>query len=243
MQAAFPTAENIISALHLIQADFDGRPTHQVLGKGGHIFEFFPTSITDNIPPLHPSVSHAICLLSRLHLEHQHEATLGVGEEDRGAMIISDILLSHNLPRTLARWTPTGAPGEVQVPLSNEYIQEGDTRIFLNGLRPHDRVLIVDDLISTGGTLVALIEAVRITGATILEILTIGEKSENGGRAFLKKKTGLDIKTMLATSLEHRDGRCYSKLVRFHLGKLPKKLFQEVAAAFPSGFCRPGSGE
>src|SRR5258708_1974585 len=213
MEAAFPSADTIISALRLIHADFDGRPTHQVRGKGGQVFEFFPTSITDNIPPLHPDVSRAICLLSQLHLEHQHEATLGVGEEDRGAMIISDILLGHNLPRTLARWTPTGAPGEVQVPLSNEYIQEGETRIFLNGVRAHDRVLIVDDLISTGGTLVALIEAVRMTGATILEILTIGEKSENGGRDFLKQKTGFDIKTMLATSLEYREGRCYSKLV------------------------------
>jgi adenine phosphoribosyltransferase len=242
MQAPFPSAESIVSALRLVQSDFDGRPTHQVMGKGGRVFEFFPTSVTDNIPPLHPNVSRAICLLSQLHLEHQHEATLGVGEEDRGAMIISDILLSHNLPRTLARWTPTGAPGEVQVPLSNEYIQEGDTRIFLNGLRGTDRVIIVDDLISTGGTLVALIEAVRITGATILEILTIGEKSENGGRRFLKEKTGLDIKTMLATSLEEREGRCYSKLVRFHLGKLPPQLFREVAAAFPPGFCLPGSG-
>lgn len=243
MHAAFPTSESIISALRLIQADFDGRPTHQVLGLGGRVFEFFPTSITDNIPPLHPNVSRAICLLSQLHLEHQHEATLGVGEEDRGAMIISDLLLYHNLPRTLARWTPTGAPGEVQVPLSNEYIQEGETRIFLNGVRAHDRVLIIDDLISTGGTLLALVEAVRITGATILEILTIGEKSENGGRAFLKEKTGLHIKTMLATSLERRDGRCYSKLIRFHLGKLPGKLFREVASAFPPGFCQPGSGE
>jgi adenine phosphoribosyltransferase len=225
MQAPFPSAESIVSALRLVQSDFDGRPTHQVMGKGGRVFEFFPTSVTDNIPPLHPNVSRAICLLSQLHLEHQHEATLGVGEEDRGAMIISDILLSHNLPRTLARWTPTGAPGEVQVPLSNEYIQEGDTRIFLNGLRGTDRVIIVDDLISTGG-----------------EILTIGEKSENGGRRFLKEKTGLDIKTMLATSLEEREGRCYSKLVRFHLGKLPPQLFREVAAAFPPGFCLPGSG-
>jgi adenine phosphoribosyltransferase len=243
MEAAYPTAQSIISALRLIAADFDGRPTHQVMGKGGRVFEFFPTSITDNIPPLHPNVSRSICLLSQLHLEHQHEATLGVGEEDRGAMIISDILLSHNLPRTLARWTPTGAPGEVQVPISNEYILEGDTRIFLNGVRAHDRVIIVDDLISTGGTLVALIEAVRMTGATILEILTIGEKSENGGRNFLKEKTGLSLKTMLATSLEHREGRYYSKLIRFHLGKLPTKLFGQVAAAFPPGFCQPGSGE
>ena len=151
MDSTHASADDIISALKLIKADFDGRPTHPVVGKGGRVFEFFPTSITDNIPPLHPDLSRAICLLSELHLDHVHTATLGVGEEDRGAMIISDILLHYNLPRTLARWTPTGAPGEIQVPLANEYIQEGNTRVFLNGVRPHDRVVIVDDLISTGG--------------------------------------------------------------------------------------------
>jgi len=243
MHPAYPSAETIISALRLIQADFDGRPTHRVTGKGGRIFEFFPTSITDNIPPLHPALSRAICLLSQFHLERAHEATLGVGEEDRGAMIISDLLLQFGLPRTLARWTPSGAPGEVQIPLSNEYVQEGDTRIFLNGVRAHDRVLIVDDLISTGGTLAALIEAVRLTGAQILEVLTIGEKTENGGRAFLRRKTGVEVKTMLATSLETREGGCFSRLVHFHLGRMPRQLFEDVARAFPPGFCRLGSGE
>jgi adenine phosphoribosyltransferase len=237
------SAKQIIEALRLIQGDFDGRPTHQVIGKGGRIFEFFPTSITDNIPPLHPALSRAIVLLSRFHLEHIAKATLGVGEEDRGAMIISDLLLSYNLPRTLARWTPTGAPGEVKVPLSNEYIQEGEAQIFLNGVREGDQVVVIDDLISTGGTLVALIDAVHSTGATILEVLTIGEKTENGGRAFVKKRTGCEVKTMLATSLERREGRCYSKLLGFHLGRMPAALFKEVAAAFPPGFCKLGSGD
>jgi adenine phosphoribosyltransferase len=242
MTTEFPSPEAIISALRLIKNDFDERPTFQVIGKGGKVFEFFPTSITDNIPPLQPEVSRAICLLSNLHLEHRNEATLGVGEEDRGAMIISDILLSHNLPRTLARWTPTGAPGEIQVPLANEYLQEGNTRIFLNGVRPHDRVIIIDDLISTGGTLVALAEAVRQAGATILEVLTIGEKTENRGRQFLQKMTGLTVKTMLSTCLEKREGHWYSKITQFHLGCLPSDLATKVARAFPIGFCQSGSG-
>jgi adenine/guanine phosphoribosyltransferase-like PRPP-binding protein len=238
-----PDPQSIIDAVRLIQADFHGRPTHKVEGKGGRTFEFFPTSITDNIPPLHPEVSRAICLLSRFHLEHAQTATLGVGEEDRGAMIISDILLSYNLPRTLARWTPTGAPGEVEVAFSNEYIQEGQAKIFLNGVRPGDRVLIVDDLISTGGTLVALVQAIRSAGATIEEIFTIGEKVENGGRAFLRSAIGIEVKTMLATQLERKGDLCYSKVLRFHFGHMPEPLFKEVAAAFPPGYCQLGSGE
>src|ERR1700677_469240 len=101
---ALPDVQAILDAVRLIQADFDGRPTHKVAGKGGRTFEFFPTSITDNIPPLRPEVSRAICLLSRFHLHDMEHVTLGVGEEDRGAMIISDLLLHYELPRTLARW-------------------------------------------------------------------------------------------------------------------------------------------
>ncbi len=139
----------LIAAIRLLVADFDGRATTRVI-TGGRAFEFFPTAITDNIPPLEPRLSHAVCLLSRFHLEHVVEATLGVGEEDRGAMIISDLLLSHNLPRTLARWTPTGAPGEIRVPLANEYVPEGSVDIYLNGVTASDRIILVDDLISTG---------------------------------------------------------------------------------------------
>ncbi|MBM3855925.1 MAG: hypothetical protein FJ399_22695, partial [Verrucomicrobia bacterium] len=186
MHADFPiTADTVLAALHQVIADFDHRPTHPVVGKGGRTYAFFPTAITDNIPPLRPELSAAVRLLSQLHLERVAETTLGVGEEDRGAMIISDILLHYNLPRTLARWSPTGAPGEVAVPLANEYIQEGTMRVFLNGVRPGDRVLLVDDLISTGGTMVALIDAVRKAGAEILEIFTIGEKAENRGRSHI----------------------------------------------------------
>jgi len=236
-------ADNIIHSLRLVHQDFEGRSTFQVRGAGGKTYAFFPTSITDNIPPLRPELSRAICLLSALHLGHAVDATLGVGEEDRGAMIISDMLLYHELPRTLARWTPSGGPGEIAVPLSNEYIEEGQTRIYLNGVRPDDRVIVVDDLISTGGTMVALVEAVRRTGAEILELFAVGEKTENRGRQKIQRETGLRIKTLVATDLVTQNGDPRSRVLRFNLGHLSRALFQKVAAAFPRGLCHLGSGE
>lgn len=235
-------AEQIVRALRLVISDFDQRPTYPVVGKGGKSFAFFATSITDNIPPLHPDLSAAICLLSRFHLHQVQQATLGVGEEDRGAMIISDILLHHQLPRTLARWTPTGAPGEIQVPLANEYIQEGQIQIFLNGVKPKDQVILVDDLISTGGTMVALIQAIRKAGAEVLEAFTIAEKTENQGRRFVYQETGVQVKTLLASDLEHRADGIHSRVLHCHLGSLESDLFKQVSTVFPEGFCRPGSG-
>jgi len=237
-----PSVDELVRAIKLLVADFDGRQTSRVTGTGGRAFEFFPTAITDNIPPLHPELSRAVCLLSRYHLKEVTAATVGVGEEDRGAMIISDVLLFHSLPRTLARWTPTGAPGEIKIPLANEYVQEGSVSIYLNGVTAADRVILIDDLISTGGTLVALVKAIREAGAHILEILTIGEKEENHGRRHLLAETGLSVKTMLVTTLTAAEAGFRSKVVRVHLGDMPALLAEKVAAHFPVGFCRSGSG-
>jgi adenine phosphoribosyltransferase len=237
-----PSVAELVRAIKLLVADFDGRQTSRVTGTGGRPFEFYPTAITDNIPPLHPELSHAVCLLSRYHLKEVAAATVGVGEEDRGAMIISDLLLFHGLPRTLARWTPTGAPGEIRVPLANEYVQEGSVNIFLNGVTAADRVILIDDLISTGGTLVALVKAIRETGAQILEILTIGEKQENQGRIHLFKETGMTLKTMLVTTLMPAEVGFRSKVMQVHLGDMPAALADQVSEHFPGGFCQRGSG-
>ncbi len=236
-------AETILAALRLVIADFDNRPTHPVVGKGGKTFAFYPTSITDNIPPLQPELSEAVRFLSQFHLSRWQEATLGVGEEDRGAMIISDILLHYGLPRTLARWTPTGAPGEIAVPLANEYVREGEVNVFLNGVKSNDRILLVDDLISTGGTMVSLIHAIQEAGAEILEVFTIGEKAENKGRQFVLQETGSQLKTLLVTDMEQRSEGLFSRVLHCNLGDLDSVVFESVASQFPPGFCRLGSGE
>jgi adenine phosphoribosyltransferase len=127
--------------------------------------------------------------------------------------------------------------------LANEYVQEGSVNIYLNGVTPSDRVILIDDLISTGGTLVALVKAIREAGAQILEILTIGEKEENHGRRHLLEETGVPLKTMLVTTLTPSEIGFRSRVVQVHLGDMPAVLAEAVSEHFPAGFCRLGSGE
>lgn len=242
MAPQYPDATAIVEAIRLIVTDFDDRPTHPVVGAGGRTYAFYPTAITDNIPALAPALSDAVCLLASLHIDPSQCPTLGVGEEDRGAMIIADILRQYGLPRTLARWTPSGAPGEIEVPMANEYLAEGNARIYLNGVRTGDRILLVDDLISTGGTLCAMAQAIELAGAQIVDIFTIGEKTENGGRQALLQASGVRVKTLLATDMRHVSGHLRSRVRHVNLGHLDTERFAAVASHFPTGFCRPGFG-
>src|SRR5437773_186619 len=58
-----------------------------------------------------------------------------------------------------------------------------------------DRVVFVDDVISTGGTLLAIAEALGGIGAEIVDILIVFEKTRT--KAAMEKQVGAKIKTLL----------------------------------------------
>lgn len=81
--------------------------------------------------------------------------------------------------------------GEVELIVSNEY------------LKPEDKVLIIDDFLSTARTLRALVKLVEASGATLVGIGAVIEKSFQGGRAALGT---LDVKIKSLAVIERFDG-------------------------------------
>ena len=66
-------------------------------------------------------------------------------------------------------------------------LEYGDAAIELHqdGLQPGDNVLLVDDVLATGGTMAAAVELVQQTGANVAGILTLIELTALNGRAQL----------------------------------------------------------
>ena len=50
--------------------------------------------------------------------------------------------------------------------------------MYLNDIKTGERVVIIDDVLSTGGTLKSVIEGVKKTGAQIQDILVVVEKGD-----------------------------------------------------------------
>jgi len=175
-----------------VREAFDGKPLIEV---GGCKFVINP--LTEQVPA---ATSHLLREAARWILEvgDFRSADKVVGEEDKGAIIVAAVSLLSDLPFGMARWYPSGLEGQVRVGFSMEYTAG---TIYLNGVEEGDRVIIVDDMVSTGGTLVALVQAVRQAKAEVVDIICVAEKVEYGGVERVKRETGLDVKTLVRISM------------------------------------------
>jgi orotate phosphoribosyltransferase len=74
------------------------------------------------------------------------------------------------------------------------------TRRMIEGpdLNEQSRVILVDDVLTTGGSMLEAVEAVRTTGATIIEAATLVDREE-GGRESLAK-AGIPIFALMTKS-------------------------------------------
>jgi len=82
--------------------------------------------------------------------------------------------------------------------------QTVDLMISPEYLRKGDRVLIVDDFLASGQTILALIKLLRAAGTIVVGIGAVVEKAFEGGRAALKD-LGVPIES-LAVIAEMKDG-------------------------------------
>ena len=98
-----------------------------------------------------------------------------LGIEAMGIPLAAALCLSSGKPLVIGRKRQYGLPGEVSIDQSTGY-SKGE--IFLNDIEQGARVLIVDDVVSTGGTLHPVLKAVEESGAVVQDCWIVFEKGE-----------------------------------------------------------------
>ncbi|MFQ5838182.1 MAG: hypoxanthine/guanine phosphoribosyltransferase [Thermoplasmata archaeon] len=159
-------------------------------------YHYFVHSITDGIPPADPEVLEEV-VTSLLQMGN-FECDKIVTAEAMGFPLAALLSLRTGKPYVFLRKKRYGLPGEVSVRQVTGY-SKGD--LHVNFIRKGDRIVFVDDVVSTGGTLRAVVQALREVGAEIVDILIVFDKMEN--RNELEKEIGLRIKTLLKVDVVH----------------------------------------
>ena len=164
-----------------------------VIWKGEYPYFIHP--ITDGVPRMHPDVLTAITELVVDRVDW-NGVDLLLGIEAMGLPLTAPLSMATGIPLVIARKRSYGLEGEVEINQSTGYSKGA---MYLNNLNQGERMIILDDVLSTGGTLEAVIEGVRRAGAHVTEIIAVVEKG--GG---LERLRGLypDIRIQSLVRLE-----------------------------------------
>ena len=92
---------------------------------------------------------------------------------------------------------PVTMPDEVYLALTSSHTKGGEVQLMVSPefLGPGDKVLIIDDFLASGKTIMALVKLVRAAGAEVIGVGAVIEKQFEGGRALLQAE-GLRVEAL-----------------------------------------------
>ena len=156
--------------------------------------------ITDGVPRLDPEVLAAVTELCQQAIEWS-TIDLILGIEAMGLPLTAPLSIRTGVPLVVGRKRSYGLEGEVVIDQATGYSKQP---MYLNDIAPGERIAIVDDVLSTGGTLRAVIEGVKATGATIAHILVVVEKGP-GLKQLQADYPGITIQSLVRLEMNGSD--------------------------------------
>ena len=172
--------------LETLQDSLRGAP---IIWKGDYPYFIHP--ISDGIPRMEAEVLRATRDLI-VDMVDWSEVDIVVSVEAMGLPLLAAVGEATGKPTVVIRKRSYGMEGEVRVDVSTGY---SSSTAYINDINPGERILVVDDVISTGGTLEPLLEALEEMGAILKGVIIAIEKGE-GRERLAKERPNWPIRTL-----------------------------------------------
>ena len=160
-----------------------------IIWKGDYTYFIHP--ISDGIPRMDADVLRATCDLI-VEMVDWSKIDLIVSVEAMGLPLLATVGDATGKPTVVIRKRSYGMEGEVKVDVSTGYSQ---STTYINDIKPGERILIVDDVISTGGTLEPILETLEGMGVVLQDIVVAIEKGE-GRERLARERPNWPIRTL-----------------------------------------------
>ena len=172
--------------LSVLQDSLRGSP---IIWKGEYPYFIHP--ISDGIPRMDADVLRATRDLI-VEMVDWSKVDLVVSVEAMGLPLLAAVGDATGKPTVVIRKRQYEMEGEVQVDVATGYSQ---STTYINDINPGERILIVDDVISTGGTLEPILATLEKMGVILQDIVIAIEKGE-GRERLAKERPDWPIRTL-----------------------------------------------
>lgn len=160
-----------------------------VVKKGDYFYFVHP--ISDGVPLVEPELLNSIMdyIVDNFDLSNVDKI---VGVEAMGIPLATALSLKTGIPFVVIRKRSYGLDGEHQVHQQTGY---GHSELYINNISKDDNILLIDDVVSTGGTLISVISALDEIGVNIDNIILPIEKDD--GKKIVEEATNYKINTLV----------------------------------------------
>ena len=171
-----------------------------VVKKGD--YDYFVNPISDGVPAMEPKMLRELALCVHKYADLNIDKIVAV--EAMGIHLATALSLTTDIPFVVIRKRQYGLEGELEVHQKTGY---GSSKLYINDLHPGEKILLIDDVVSTGGTLIALIKTLKELDLDIKSIVAVIEKGD--GKTNVERETGTDILSIFKIAIE--DGKVVIK--------------------------------
>ena len=161
-------------------------------------YNYFVNPISDGVPAMDPKMLRELSLAVHKHADLDVDKIVAV--EAMGIHLATALSLATDIPFVVIRKRQYGLEGEQEVYQKTGY---GSSNLYINDLHAGEKILLIDDVVSTGGTLIALIETLKDLGLEIKSTVAVIEKGT--GKEFVEKETGMEVLSII--KLDVIDGK------------------------------------
>lgn len=168
-----------------------------IVNKEGYHYVIHP--ITDGIPEITPSLLKEVTSALKEKINHYTPFDKLVTIEAMGIPLASALSLEMNIPFTIIRKRSYELADEHPVKQKTGY---SEATLFINGLKKNDSIVIVDDVLSTGGTLKAVLHTLKQMKVKVNAVFVAVDKGNAAKK--LSQETGIPIESLVHISVTEK---------------------------------------
>lgn len=161
-----------------------------------HGYPYIVHPLMDGVPRVQPGLLRAWTAWA-YEQPALRQANVLLAPEAMALPLVAPLSLQAGIPYAVARKRVYNRAGEQAVASKTGY---GLSTLYVNDVGPGDRVLVIDDVLSTGSTLGGVMDAVKACGATAVGALVFLDKGD--AREALQQKHKVPIVAMRSVRVE-----------------------------------------